>query len=81
MQYTSKIECTHGEGVESLGHRLSPELDRECVVACILDCVVDAEGPITVVLNVYVKVTVGKAVERKGSVDWHMEIVCFSASL
>lgn len=52
--------CTHSERVESLWHGLSPELDGECVVACVLDCVVDAEGPVAVVFNVNIKVTVGR---------------------
>jgi len=49
--------CTHSEGVESVGNWLAAEFDIQCVLASILDGVVNAEGVIAVVFNVDVQIT------------------------
>jgi hypothetical protein len=51
------IWCTHSEGVESVWHRLTTELDVQRVVARIFYGVVDAERVVTVVLDVDVQIT------------------------
>jgi len=51
------IWCTHSEGVESVWHRLTTELDVQRVVARVFHGVVDAERVVAVVLDVDVQIT------------------------
>lgn len=51
------FHAPYREGVKPVRNRLSAEFDAERIISGILDSIKDAEGPVAVVLNIYVQVT------------------------
>lgn len=51
------FHAPYRESVKPVGNRLPAEFDAERIIAGILDSIKDAEGPVAVVLNIYVQVT------------------------